>query len=258
MKLEHHKVPSCMCRRLALMLTACLICLSPVLAQSPLNLPSWFWNPPGNPDTKTAVGYSRPYYYPASSYDEAFEDAALRLWQDQECTIRAAMGSVTTGPETMSMGGIADIQSDTTGFSIFKDGLVRIDSCWSEELVLMFVGTKQVKVTRTLIPPPAEVLTYPNSDNYIIAKSTAEAYHFKTSSWQAAERYARRNLALAANSQIRSLRSTQNLRMRKVITIESTVHFYNISTLGRFVDAATGACIVEIGVNRNDISIVEH
>lgn len=234
-----------------------LLLLGPVsgvlFAAEPLNLPAWFWQPPQAGDAPVAVGYARPYRYPASSYEEAFDDAARRLWQDRSCTIRAAKASMKTGPEVLSLGSIAQIEADTSGFAVFQANLVRLDSCWTDRLVLMLVGSKDIpELKRDRMPSPDHETDTATDPDFLKATGIASTYRFLTTSWLEAERWARRNLALYVQSTVKSYAVTHNQQNIATQTIESVIAFRDIKTLLRTYDPQMGECRVVVGVKPED------
>jgi len=202
-------------------------------------LPSWFWDTPQIEGVPIAVGYASPYYQMDSSYSEAFEEAVKQLWVDRKCKITAKTGFFSIGDETFHMGGTYDVEADTSGFAGFKASCVRIDSCWTDSLVLILVGTDWIKVDRSLIPPPeGDWLNLPShfqadAPEYYYGQGVATEYFKAAFSWRAAEQNARRNLAFSAITHFRSEQLTLNERMSRTTDMSSEAVFHDIQTVAR-------------------------
>jgi len=224
-------------------------------AAEDLCLPAWFWNTPLANSQLIAVGYSTPYYTPQSSYNEAFNVAAQRLWFDRNCHITAKRIALSEPGVYLPIAKSLTIEKDTTGFSAFRKNLVRLDSTWTDRLVVMLVSTHPLPNLDSHLQSSPTILKpadYKHPD-YIFATAYQPEYAYESSSWLELEIEARRNLAQNADSRIRVLRKRAPLVHETVIDGVSSVCFTNIQTIARAVDEATGARWILVSVHTSNV-----
>lgn len=239
-----------MTRRLA---WSSLLLAGVAFSAEPMRLPAWFWETPPVEGGQATVGYASPYYTRASSFDEAFNDAATRLWADQDCRIAVQTGSSTHGDQLMHMGSVIRIESDTTGFGAFKETLVRVDSCWTDDLVVMLVSTRACSA-------PAQRVSSPNDKpqqaaGTIQSEGISPQYRFIASSWRQAEQESRKHLALTANPQIQTLQKSRDERLHYTSAISSEISVRGIRTIARRWDSENDVFSVIINAPRNAIVV---
>lgn len=242
------------CRLLiASLVTFVFLTLQNICLSAESHLPWWFWTPPNNKDATCQVGYADEYEYPESSYNAAFNDAALRLWNDRKCRIRVDSGILSLHGETMSLNGSYDISADTTGFAVFMESLVRIDSCWVNNLVLMLVSTTPFMIDSHSIAPPMPPEHYHSKPGFSYGIGYAPAYYYTTSSWKDAETRARLELALCAASNVRVHARILNEWYGRYSIRKADVLAINIQVIARYLDTSTQRHVVVVATKRENI-----
>jgi len=216
-------------------------------------LPSWFWAPPVFADIRCSVGYANEYEYAASSYNAAFDNAALRIWYDRSSRIKVNSGILSLHDETMFLEGTSQISTDTLGFAAFKGSLVRVDSCWVENLVLMLVSTRPITVETNLTAPPTPPVEFDSLPGLTYGVGHAPAYYYSSSSWLDAEIDARLEMALCAFSNVRvHVRMFDQLYGRYSIR-KADVLAKDIRVVARYLDTAMGRHVVVVATERESI-----
>ncbi len=201
-------------------------------------MPNWFWRTNISGGSRLAVGYAPQYFNLATSYDEAFKDAALRLFIDRNCRVTGGRGSISDGSVVFSIGSNMHIIVDTSGFANYQAQLVRIDSVSSSMgIVAMLVGEKYIKVNKHLFPPPpVSDIQSTSKTNALNGLGSACFYYQMTSSWREAENVARLEAALATSIRFRDIKLAENAASIEAILLEVDVQLYNIRTVARTID----------------------
>lgn len=216
-------------------------------------LPAWFWTPPSGSEVECRVGYAGEYEHPESSYREAFEDAARRLWRDRCCRIEVRSGALTLHGETMSLDIGYRITADTADFAAFRETLVRLDSCWTDSLVVMLVGTDRIELDRRMIEAPPLPVEFHGTAGVGYGIGAAPAYYHGTSSWREAELGARLDLALNANSTLDVRRRLRDKLYGNLTVRSAGVVAREITVLQRFYDRERGHYMVIVATDRTAI-----
>ena len=210
-----------------------------VHASEPIMMPAWFWQTPVEPGVLLSVGYSTPYANISSSYQEAYDSAAWRLFVDCESHVIGGRAMLETPEGMMSAGSKFDFIVDSSAFEGFAKSLVRIDSAATIELVVMLVGTKKIEVdTDWTIDPGLPELSAFKKEGYFVSLGTGQDYHYQSSSWEEAERSARREMALTF-SEIKILEKDVNFYSSGTFLIETDIWLHNVQTLARSIDPET-------------------
>jgi len=217
------------------------------------NLPAWFYLPPQQPGILCEVGYADPYYVPSSSYNEAFEDAAMRLWANRHCIIQVEAAAATHHDDTRLLGGRYAVEFDTIGYSEFKSQLVRIDSCWTDRIVVMLVANDLISVNSSLIESPDSLFLNQYSTDWVYGQGTAPEYYHMKSTWLEAEKYARRNLAFCANSLMDIWVITNELYYNRYSTRRARIEIRNMNVIRRYVDKSGKGFVVVLRAPRVNI-----
>lgn len=222
------------------------------VGQCVAELPPWFTRP--GDSAGMAVGYSRPYFIPQSSYDEAFEDASRRLWADRDCIIQATSASVTSGGRTTHMGGVYEVLVDTTGYAAFSESLLRVDSLWTGNLVAMLVDLPEIRDSNPDNLGPSAA----SPSDWYTASYEVPLYHYWTSSLLEAEALARKELTFYTAVHVRGEQRVLNDLMLKTVDLQARTHFRGIRTLTREIDPVGGTCRITVGVPPEGVHLLAY
>lgn len=165
--------------------------------------PDWFVSPPRVPGL-TAVGYSPAYGDTSTSLRVAREDGIAALRVRGGVRLRAEYLQ-----EILTDGSVAyrgeDFAEDTLG-SVSSAAVA--DSAFLFRMVLVLVSSDSLRVRSRRIAfasrAPAWIETTPPSDDGEYSVGTSSAHFNEHEAWKEAERQARRSLAFAAATQMRS------------------------------------------------------
>lgn len=222
-----------------------------LLASQPVNLPSWFWAPPVSGNVLQAVGYSIPYYSMQSSYDEAFHDAARRLFTDMFCRVKGGRAMFSTPEGFFAAGNNISFEVDSAALEQFERSLIRVDSAATENLVVMLVATGELEAKQK----KTHAHGFPDMEDYqcpgcLTGLGMGQLYLYESSSWEEAERSARIELALGSMVRQKSLDKRTESLSNTTISLETDVLLQNVQTVARGVDPVTGSKIVVVRMIR--------
>ncbi len=203
-------------------------------------MPEWFWETTNSSRGQQSVGYSKVYEDIYSSYQEAFEDAAWRLYRDKGCWVRGERAQARVSEGVMSLGNNISFEVDSAGFDQFSQNLARIDSFACEGMVIALISTQDMEVSRTLKPSPTiPIIENFTSKNLIVGTGISKPYHYIVSSWQEAEISSRVEAAFAKHTGVRSL--DRNLDDYAELTmVIQTDTFLKITKTYRAIEPETG------------------
>ena len=208
---------------------------------APELLPVWFWDTPRLSGVSLAVGYSPLHQESDHAYQEAFQDAAWRLFCDRECRIYGEKGIASSPEGTMQMGSTIRIEVDSTGFSAFSKKLVRLDSVATRTMRIILVGTGRVEIDKTPIASP----TFEMEDaGQGLGLGSAPIYYHESSSWIEAEREARIQLALDAHAEFMGSSETADEMILQTAVTKTDVTLTGIQTLHRRIERTQGYVMV--------------
>lgn|GEM_PF-4865771 len=226
-----------------------LICNCYSKDKKELRLPNWFWETPETPGVLYAVGYSDPYEYAESSFKEAFDNAAERLWYDQNCRIINKMISMDTPGFDFPAARVFKIKTDTSGLADFKRTIYHLDSLYTKHIVVVLVGTATVKIkSRLMVSPSINEVDLNERKNQVSATMYTDQYAFETSSWMELEAECRRKLANIICTELSNQRIMINEAVFSTTDIKTDIILSQIQTIGRAVDKNTGARWIKVSV----------
>ena len=237
-----------------LFINICIVSLFVLKSEAgkPVKMPVWFWETPQSSQTALCVGYSIPYDNIQSSYNEAFEDAAWRLFVDRGSHITGGRAMLETPEGMMAAGGKFTFLVDSSAFEGFSKSLVRIDSAVTADLVVMLVGNQMTEVDQKWEKNPGKPdIAHWKQSSSVVAQGMGERYLYESSSWQEAERTAREEAALLANSVLKILEKRSLWISQSVYLTETDVYLWNVQTIARGIDTVSGSKIVIIRTFHN-------
>jgi len=193
-------------------------------------LPDWFWDTPVNDNALLAVGYSNAYIESDHAFNEAFENAVLRLFIDTNCQIKGERATATSPGGSMHMGSTIQVSKDTLGLAEFKKHVARLDSVRTPEMLIILVSNREMEITRKFIKQPGN----PESENAV--SGSALIYLQQSSSWIEAERVAREELAISISASVKVVDRKENDRVVKTIVTTTDVMLSDVQTIHRRID----------------------
>ena len=201
-------------------------------------MPAWFWDTPQVSGGALAVGYSVPHRESLSANDDAFKDAAWRLFCDRTSLVTGERGSATAPDGMMDLGSTLNQQVDSAGFEAFQKHVVRLDSALAGGMRVMLVGTGEFPMDTACIPSPAEEEAI--QMELTVAEGSAPIYYYQSSSWQEAEQRARLELALGANAEIKGVGVNRDNEQFKAAVFKTNVRLEAVQTVRRRWDMKNG------------------
>lgn len=195
--------------------------------------PSWFWETPLVDEVEVAVGYAPTYYTFTSSVNEAFDDAARRLWRDRYCRIQSVEAYSTTGAERMFMGRIFRFSYPEEGFEDFKKSLVIVDTFAMPELTSVLVATKPFSIEKRLIPSPDNSPILSIGPNTPRGFGIGQLYYYWANSFREAEEFARINLAYSTWCKVLGLDLSDPQNLLKVSELQTDLILTGIKSVRR-------------------------
>ena len=230
-----------------LLITGCTSNIQTTVEATPGDLmPAWFWDTPSINGIQLAVGYSLPHIESEHAYDEAFHDAAWRLFCDKRCRIFGEKGTASSPEGTMQMGSTMRMEVDSTGFSAFSRKLARLDSMVTESMRIMLVATSEVQVDKQRVHFPRLKI---NGSTGYFGIGAAPLYYHLSSSWIEAEREAREQLAIDAHSELKGTTEAVDEQMLHTIVTKTDVTLSDIQTIHRRIDYINGFVMVWVRGN---------
>jgi hypothetical protein len=215
-----------------------------------LEMPSWFWHQPHQAGNSYAVGYAPLYYYPASSYREAFANATETLWRDRCFDVAGSQASGWEGSGLMSLGAKFKFNFDTTGLGEFGGNVTHLDSAVVGDLVVVLIGTSPTEIDRRILTSPHLDDFHGTKPSGLIGIAAAPAYYSKTSGWLEAERLARIELALSASSSMKAMQSDLDKSSIYSVVVETDITLSGVAVLQRTYDPKLGVFWVMVSAEK--------
>ncbi len=240
-----------------LLISVCLAASG--IAADPPCMPTWFWDPPRIP---CEAGYAPPYEDLSKAYQEAFEDAAWRMFIGSGCRIAGERGLLKTGCDAISMGGTVEFYVDSSGFEAFRKGLVRVDSVATTAMAVVLLSITPISFSGGWVASPVKDAEIEVDPGEFIAQGESEAYFFEMSSWLEAERAARIEAAFAVLTRRRNVQLIIDDRRIETTAEQTDVWMRSLRTVARRIDPETGNRVVMVGYSgfplyREEFTIVE-
>jgi hypothetical protein len=207
-------------------------------AAAPVLYPEWFLRTPAVQGTRLAVGYAAAYGDTSYSIREGIAHAQGALRVNRAVRIRSEYLQETLRDGNIAFRGELYVE-DTLSSTV--DSVVVSDTAWVGTMVLLLTGRAPVSVSRQRVPmpsrAPAWVTVLPKSENGMYAVGTARAAFDAHHAWKEAERQARRSLAFAARTSIRSATDVNTGASSNAAIIASTAaDVRNIEIRERWAD----------------------
>lgn len=204
----------------------------------------WFLNPLDYGCGNTVIGYSnRSYYGDTSAIKNAFLNACENYLKQNQVYFHGGQAFWTTENGTYWMGNNFTEDIDTSVIYAAVSSLKIIDTLITPDFVAVLAGDKScmdqnLAATEniTILKAPAWITNIPEDKKYHYAVGLAPGYYYERSSWEEAERVARRNLASNVSSRIKALEKKTNREYQEIKNEDIAVTLKNCQIIGRWID----------------------
>ena len=207
-------------------------------ATAPILYPEWFLRTPTVQGTRLAVGYAPAYGDTSYSIREGIAHAQGVLRVNRAVRIRSEYLQETLRDGNIAFRGELYVE-DTLSSTV--DSVVVSDTAWVGTMVVLLTSRAAVSVSRHRVPMPSSAPAWtsalPRSENGMYAVGTARTEYDAHHAWKEAERQARRGLAFAAKTNIRSATDVRTGQSSNAAVIASTAaDIRNIEIRERWAD----------------------
>jgi len=226
--------------RLIVIITITLTLVNLAVGGDDQLMPRWFWETPDVGGIHLAIGFAQSYVRNMeASYEEAFADAAKRLYVDRGCRVTGerAQGSGPVG--SFSLGEVAEFHTNETGLDNFTQAVIHIDSVRCGKYIVVLVGTGMVDVDNKITPSPTVEKArkcLEENDLQACGSGTCRTSYYQNLSWQEAERAARIDAAYSIASEVHHFRQKMDNQMVDVTVNKTDVGIAGYKTVGRALD----------------------
>lgn len=204
----------------------------------------WFLDPLDYGCGNTVIGYAnRSYYGDTSAIKNAFLNACENYLKQHQVYFHGGQAFWTTEAGTYWMGNNFTEDIDTSIIYYTVSSLKIIDTLLTPEFVAVLVGDKSCTGEYTsemhninVLKAPLWINTIPQDGVYHYAVGLAPSYYHERSSWEEAEKIARRNLASNVNSKVKSLEKKTEFEYQEIKNEDISVMLTNCEIIGRWKD----------------------
>ncbi len=205
--------------------------------------PGWFWNQPVNCGM-TAAGIARhSVIYPENSKKAARENGIHNYMRQIESLHTGGQAFSITERGAVWLGDDQVETYDETRLEELTESLPLLDYQVAGNLALVLLGpetcrdeTANRKRPYPLMHRPAWVDRSPSARGIIYAVGTSVGYYYSESSWERAEREARRNLSASIQSRIHGLTDQQTGMSHEIIYTDHEVTLRDAVVQSRYYD----------------------
>jgi len=223
----------------------------------PRSYPRWFLqqSKTGCPDL--VVGYSRSFKNRDSSVDYAFRNGCVNYIRQKHTFISGGQAFWDTEIGAFWLGSDIEETFDTARVEPAMEHLKVVDTFYSDHMTAVLLSPSECRISSTMKSrqglsgkkTPSWVSRLPKDGRYEYALGVAQSYYYEPSSWLEAERSARKSLAGALFSIVRSLEK-QAEQYSAVVDESLSVHLANIEVVERWRETGSGIYYVLIRMPR--------
>ncbi len=209
--------------------------------------PRWFLDPVDLNCGLTACGYAQNYFQKSSSDSAAFLNACESLTREHYVKIEGGEAYWATEAGVYWMGNDITEKIDS---AYLRETILhgkRLAEFSSESIAIALVSDDDCAIPDSLTAEeecpreqPAWVESLPHGDGYTYAIGVAPQYFYESSSWQAAERRARFNLARSFGVKVESLQKLDRSSGQDVRNEEVSAELRDVEVVHRWRDVAKG------------------
>ena len=209
--------------------------------------PAWFLEQGTVCAGRVTVGYADPSYYPDSSISRAAKNARENFGRQLKTHVQGGQLFWATEGGTYWMGADFREQFDAAASESALSLLVPVDSLVNSSMTLVLLADRTCQIDRAALQrvalsgdAPRWTETLPQDGQYFYAVGVASEYYYEMSSWNAAERNARRNLARSVVVAVASLQKLSSREGQDIRREEVSVSLHHIEVVARWRDRTNG------------------
>ena len=208
-----------------------------------ITYPHWFWQPPLDPQSPTAVGYALTGRYPEKALERAVDDGIERVARSIRVRIFGKQVSIDGRliprfQEEIDAGVKEHVQEKHERLATYQ----------SKKLVMVLVGLgttpnlpNHVTTSRST---PDWIEKPPSQPGYTYAHGQSFMGYYPNKAWARAEHRARVNLALTIESNVSILKKLHRGLLRIITRTHTDVTLTGIETIERWYDVQKRICHV--------------
>lgn len=205
---------------------------------------AWFLNPLDYGCGNTVIGYAnRSYYGDTSAIKNAFLNACENYLRQQQVYFHGGQAFWTTEAGTYWMGNDFIEEVDTSFIYYTVSKLKIIDTLIAPDFVAVLAGDKSCTEETVhefedinALKAPSWINNIPDDKTYYYAVGLAPGYYHEKSSWEEAEKAARRNMASNAGSKIKALEKKTEGEYQEIKNEDVAVILRNCEITARWKD----------------------
>lgn len=207
--------------------------------------PRWFLNPVGL--NGTAAGYTQNFFLQSSSDSAAFMKACENLAQQHYTEFHGGQAYWETEAGVYWMGDNFTEKIDTAFLKDAFSHAKKIANCSTKNMTFVLVSGNELTLPdsmRSTMKCPAKepgwVEAIPGSSGYTYAEGVAPQYFYESSSWEAAEKRARFNLARSVKVTLETMQKDEDRSGQEIRNEEVSESLRDIEVVYRWHDVARG------------------
>lgn len=205
---------------------------------------AWFLNPLDYGCGNTVIGYSnRSYYGDTSAIKNAFLNACENYLKQHQVYFSGGQAFWTTEAGTYWMGNSFTEEIDTSIVYTTVSTLKIIDTLITPDFVAVLVSDQSCEgkfdnISQNInsLKTPVWITSIPYDNRFFYSVGLAPSYYHERSSWEEAEKIARRNLASNVSSKMKSLEKKSSLEYQEIMNEDIAVILKNCQIIGRWRD----------------------
>jgi len=204
---------------------------------------AWFLNPLDYGCGNTVIGYAnRSYYGDTSAIKNAFLNACENYLKQHQVYFSGGQAFWTTEAGTYWMGNNFTEEIDTSIIYYTVSNLKILDTLIAADFVAVLAADKSCSdlndITSNVnsLKAPGWISDIPHDKSFYYAVGLAPSYYLERSSWEEAEKIARRNLASNINSKVKSLEKKTEREYQEIKNEDIAVMLKNSQIIGRWKD----------------------
>ncbi len=224
--------------------------LPPPVRETTPAYPRWFWEMPSDKVAAFAVGYARRYARIETSFAYVRRQSVWQLVRSQQVKVDCSQELLNQFGQNRLLRLKESEQIDSSLAPTIVASMSIIDSAVVGDMVLALaafpshsnLNIRNERTSPSRRPQWLEVLPTEQSAIYVVG--TSPLYYYEHHSWERAEAHARRQLASALTTHIRSTGEKTGQRMQVWSESQSSVTLRHAIVIKRWFDVSSRQCYV--------------